>query len=785
LQCDFDGKENLGLLQDEIRARLQADPHVGAVFVGPSGVGIKCAVRIDGSRHRESFDSAARHFKNEYNLTIDAACKDVERLCFLSHDPAAWCREGESQVLPVTDEPALLTVAKPPTTRSTGAGHTTSHSPTSKAEIARMLDFVPTRPGYDEWLRIISAVASELAPAEAEEVLAQWSPEERPGEYAEKLRSPLEKITLGTLVHIAREGGWEPAPRAVLKLGSERRPPAAAVAAVPVPDDGEPAVADENTFFYETDDTDDPAEGGGSDFDGGNPPPMEYYTSKRTGRKYPLLQGKPGLRLPARNNTISRFAHGLADLIRDQPLFSRSGFCVRLDREKRVMALMKDQTFRTTLEETLTTFYLKKTQEGKAVILTLLPFSANADEARAVLASDRFLRGLRPLNRVLPCKLPVMRKSGKIELPPAGYDVETKTWVMNDPEAAYDSTPMPLAEAVAFFENLLSEFPFAEDGGRSKAVAIAAILSVYCTALLPSEATKPAFLFVANSEGSGKTTLAKLAALAAQGGDSPVEAAPADEAEWGKKLLSLVISGRRVMILDNLKGNLASAAFEAYLTSPYFSGRVLGGNTEFTGEAGATVLLTGNGLTTSPDLRRRVLMCELFSPLLRPEDRVFKKSLDPVRIKELRPQILAACWGLVAAWDAAGQPGASMTSASFGRWGERVGGIVEHGGWACPLAAPKVATAGDTDASDIATLPDVLDVDDMRSFASLAELCENAGLFEAVTSDKDFGGQNLTPAARSAFGRLLKRFDQRVVGPGIRFVIEGSGRNRVYGLRQA
>jgi hypothetical protein len=647
-----------------------------------------------------------------------------------------------------------------------------------------MLDFIPTRPDRGEWLKIVSAVFSGLSPAEAISVLKAWSPEEKEGEYAEAMRTGLTKYKMGTLVHIAREGGWEPAPRAVLKLGSARRPPAAAVAAVPVPDDGEPAVADENTFFYETDDTDDPAEGGGSDFDGGNPPPMEYYTSKRTGRKYPLLHGKPGLRLPARNNTISRFAHGLADLLRDQPLFSRSGFCVHLDREKRVMALMKDQTFRTTLEETLTTYYLKKTQEGKVVILSLLPFSANADEARAVLASNRFLQGLRPLNRVLPCKLPVMRKSGRIELPPAGYDAETRTWVMNDPEAAYDSTPMPLAEAVAFFEDLLSEFPFAEDGGRSKAVAVAAILSVFTTALIPSDATKPAFMYTANSEGSGKTTLAKLAALAAQGGDAAVEAAPADEAEWQKKMLSLVISGRRVVLLDNLKGTLASATLEAYLTSSHFSGRVLGGNSEFAGEAGATVLITGNGLTTSPDLRRRVLMCELFSPLLRPEDRVYQKVLDPVRIKELRPQVLAACWGLVAAWDAAGRRGASMTSASFGRWGDVVGGIVEFAGWACPLAAPQVTTAGDTDASDIATLPDVLDVGDMRTFASLAELCENAGLFEAVTSDKDFG-QNLTPAARSAFGRLLKRFDGRTIGPGLRFVIEGAGRARVYGLRQA
>ena len=707
-----------------------------------------------------------------------------EKLANLKKVTAACVAE-----LPPLPDPAVRQ-ATTQTTRSTGAGHTICHAPLSSENVAELLSYIAPpaagQGGYNEWLRVVSIVGGILPHSEALSVLLVWSPDREPGETETKLKNRLTKWGVGTLVRLAQAGGYKPAPKPVLKFSLARRPPAAAVTAVPVPDNGEPAVADETAFFYALDDTDDPAEGGGSDFDGEVPPPMDYFTSKRTGRKYPLLQGKPGLRLPAKNNTLSRFAHGLADLLRDQPLFSRSGFCVRLDPERRAMALIKDQTLRTFAEETLTTFYLKKGQDkDKNVVLTILPHSATADEARAVLASDRFLRGLRPLNRVLPCKLPVMRKSGRIELPATGYDQETRTWVMSDPEAAYNSTPMPLAEAVKFFEDLLSEFPFASDGGRSKAVALSAILSVFCTALIPADATKPAFLYVANSEGSGKTTLAKLAALTAQSGDAPVEAAPADEAEWQKKMLALVISGRRVVLLDNLKGNLASATLEAYLTSPYFTGRVLGGNSEFCGEGGATVLLTGNGVTTSPDLRRRTLLCELFSPLLRPEDRVYKKSLDPVRIKELRPQILAACWSLVAAWDDAGRPGSSMTSASFQRWADVVAGIVEHAGWACPLAAPQVTTAGDVDASDIATLPDVLDLGDMRSFASLAELCEGAGLFEAVTSDKDFGGQSLTPAARSAFGRLLKRFDGRVVGPGIRFVIEGAGRNRVYGLRQA
>ena len=786
LQCDFDAQDNPGVVQDEIRARLQADQHVGAVFVGPSGAGIKAALRIDGSRHRESFGSAARYFKSEYGLTIDAACKDVERLCFLSHDPEAWCRiVGKSEVLPITDEPALITVAKPPPTLSTGGGHTTSHSPASAAKIAHILSFIPPRPKYPEWLEIISAVSSELPPAEAEAVLAAWSPEESEGEYAAKIRSGLTKFSLGTLIYYAKEGGYEPAPRAVITLGSSKRPPAAAVAAVAVPDDGEPAVADETTFFYALDDSlpDDV----GSQYDGEpEPPKMNYYTSPRTKLRYPLIKGRPGVRLPAVNNPLSAFAWQLADLLYEKPLFTRSGFCVKLDTEKRGMVLFKDQVLRTFIEETTTPHIVAVKEDKKGVkTVTLLPHTANAEQARGVLACNRFLRGLRPLSRVLPCRLPIMRKDGRIELPGAGYDAETRTWIMNDPEASYDSTPTPLPAAVAFFEDLLGEFPFAEDGGRSKAVAIAAILSVYCTALIPTDATKPAFLYVANSEGSGKTTLAKLAALTAQSGDAPVEAAPTSEEEWAKKLLGIVISGRRVVLLDNLKGLLSSAALEAYCTSPTFAGRVLGRNDEFVGEAGATILITGNGLQTSPDLRRRTLMCELFSPLLRPEDRVYKKSLDPVRIKELRPQILAACWSLVAAWDDAGRPGSSMTSASFQRWADVVAGIVEHAGWACPLAAPQVTTAGDVDASDIATLPDVLDLGDMRSFASLAELCEGAGLFEAVTSDKDFGGQSLTPAARSAFGRLLKRFDGRVVGPGIRFVIEGAGRNRVYGLRQA
>jgi hypothetical protein len=212
LQCDFDAQENPDLVQSEIRARLQADPHVGAVFCGPSGAGIKAALRIDGSRHRESFDLAADYFKAEYGLTIDQSAKDVERLCFVSHDPDAWCRETESQALPITaDEPAVA-VAKTPFTRSNAAGRTICHAPFSAADVAELLSYIkPPGDGpneYDHWLRVLSAAGNTLSHSDALAVLLRWSPDRRPGETAHKLQNRLETVRTGTLVRLAQAGGY-------------------------------------------------------------------------------------------------------------------------------------------------------------------------------------------------------------------------------------------------------------------------------------------------------------------------------------------------------------------------------------------------------------------------------------------------------------------------------------------------------------------------------------------------------------------------------------------------
>lgn len=101
LQLDFDG---LGDSLPAVREKLKADPHVAFGWVSASGDGLKCGLRIDGSRHGDAFTAAQEYFRQRYGLAIDPAVKDRLRLCFVSYDPEAWTNP-EAVPLPLPARP--------------------------------------------------------------------------------------------------------------------------------------------------------------------------------------------------------------------------------------------------------------------------------------------------------------------------------------------------------------------------------------------------------------------------------------------------------------------------------------------------------------------------------------------------------------------------------------------------------------------------------------------------------------------------------------------------------
>ena len=357
-----------------------------------------------------------------------------------------------------------------------------------------------------------------------------------------------------------------------------------------------------------------------------------------TPRIIETINGKPALLLPGDGRLISDFAEELGELLSGHGIFNRKGAAFTLDHEGQRLKLAEAGWLRTWIEAQVIPFRKGYSENGPIKIVKTMA----KETADAVLVSPQFLDQLPQVERFHPCPMPWLRDSEKIELLPLGLDHASGTFT-SDP--GFSISPMPFTEAKAEIESLIAEFPWADDSGRSKAVAIAAMLTTFAGGLMPAKATKPVFIYAANAEGSGKTTLAQLAGTPYA--DTPAEAAPHEETEWQKKLLSLTLSGRRLVLLDNLKGHLNSPSFEAYTTSATFGGRILGGSREFTGEAGATILITGNGLTFTPDLRRRALIVELFMRELRAEDRIFRRRLSPATICTMRPRILSALWGLV------------------------------------------------------------------------------------------------------------------------------------------
>lgn len=484
------------------------------------------------------------------------------------------------------------------------------------------------------------------------------------------------------------------------------------------------------------------------------------------------IDGLPAIELPCPGRTLGEFAEDVGSLLAQDGIYQRGGLAFRVVESTQKLEAVGPQFFRTWAEQRVR---LYKTHHGQQDSKISLKQSMTIDTANALVVSPQFLGSLPTLARFQPVRMPVVKDGGHLELLSVGYDTETET--LTSSAGTEYNTQLPFTEAVEFLDRMLCDFPFADD--RSKAVSIASMLTVYAGGVIPKHATTPAFIYQANAEGSGKTTLAKLSG--APYGAIDCKPAPTTETEWQKRLLALTMSGRRVVLLDNLRGHLNSPSLEAYLTATRYGDRVLGQSKEFEGDADAVLLVTGNGLTVTPDMRRRVLVCELFMRELRAEDRTFKYRLDDPALLKLQPDILASLWALVRNWDSKGRPKASRRNASFPAWCDTIAGMVEAAGFACPTTPAELETGGDTDTRDISRLGDKMLDGTRYTFSEITDLCAENGFFERLTDQTEADGQ-LTRSAKSILSKTLLRYDGRTITEGHTFHIAGKGHSRKFYL---
>jgi hypothetical protein len=204
------------------------------------------------------------------------------------------------------------------------------------------------------------------------------------------------------------------------------------------------------------------------------------------------MDGRIFVELPhAANRLISEFASDMGHALSETDMYNRAGLPFTLDYQSQTLKLMAVDSFRTWSEKYVVCFEVKEVKDGGTFRVRK---SMNATESGTVLASEQFLQQLRSILKLNQVRLPVIRDSGVIELLPTGYDPESKTYTFEAPGVDYPKE-LTLEEGKAIINDLFKEFCFPDDKGRSLAVAVAAMLtlfgygckaSVYCCRLQTS-----------------------------------------------------------------------------------------------------------------------------------------------------------------------------------------------------------------------------------------------------------------------------------------------------------
>ena len=133
-----------------------------------------------------------------------------------------------------------------------------------------------------------------------------------------------------------------------------------------------------------------------------------------------------------------------------------------------------------------------------------------------------------------------------------GYFAEQGIYTIDD-GVQYDET-MTREQASEILNDLLKDFPFLNQ--QSKAVAVAAMLTMFCATMLSKRALRPGFIYTANAPGAGKTLLCKFAIIPVVGTCSLRTLPRKDETR--KVLDSLALDASTYILFDNIRGKVSS-----------------------------------------------------------------------------------------------------------------------------------------------------------------------------------------------------------------------------------
>ncbi|MDR1515314.1 MAG: hypothetical protein LBS45_06435 [Synergistaceae bacterium] len=283
---------------------------------------------------------------------------------------------------------------------------------------------------------------------------------------------------------------------------------------------------------------------------------------------------------------------------------------------------------------------------------------------------------IRPLERVV--NVPVLRKDGTVFDSP-GYDVTSRIFYHRTGNIQkIESNPrrQEAIDAAAWLLDMVGQFPFESESDRTNYIGLLLTLVVreLCGCV-------PMALIDAPSAGTGKSLLAKIAAIVATGTLPEFGVLPSEESEMRKAFTSRLRESPPILIYDNTDEVIRSATLAAVITSDVWQDRQLGRNKILHLPMRAALVVTGNNIRLGGDMPRRCYRVRLDANAAQPWMRGGFKHQLPGYAAENRGRIVAALLTMARAWVVAGCPkGNNVRIGSFESWCEVTGGILEYAG---------------------------------------------------------------------------------------------------------
>jgi hypothetical protein len=273
-------------------------------------------------------------------------------------------------------------------------------------------------------------------------------------------------------------------------------------------------------------------------------------------------------------------------------------------------------------------------------------------------------------------KHPIFAADTTLQIEP-GYSAATQRYyspgpALELPPISPEPTPQEIREAKrTLLEELLGDFPFADDSSRSH--ALAALLLPFVRPLI--HGPTPLHLIWKPKAGTGATLLAEILCLPSCGYPSQISV-PMQEEERRRTLLAMLRGVPEAVLLDNVY-TLCGAALASCLTQTLFEDRLVGSSKLLRVPNVCLWLATGNNPDLSNEIVRRTVSIHLDAKVEYPDLRTDFRHALPIWAIEQKSSLVLSALTLVQAWVSAGRPKGVKTLGKFESWAAAMGGILK------------------------------------------------------------------------------------------------------------